>query len=317
MDLESVELHEEQHAALGWVRFQSYAFARHMSWIPLAAEEVAMVATHLPMAFHAGEEGLRVCAMLGFSAGHNLLVAPDGRWLGRYVPARLRAYPFVLLGRDAATLAEGSQETARLGVHGEALLPIERPGVQPFFLHGQFAPLVQQTLDFLKTVWAGQERLQRMIPVLEKWELLVPWPEQNPAAEGGVGEAVPVAATRDTEWYRIDESRLDVLADAAWLELRHAGVMPLLYAHLFSQGHLATLRTLAQRQTPPQSTALRAQTPRGSGVGQEPPTPARASILPLPNRALSGMGSGTTTAVSAAEAESLQQFLDALAKGQD
>ena len=33
---------------------------------------------------------------------HNLFVGPDGHWLGGYVPASLRSYPFRVLGSEGS-----------------------------------------------------------------------------------------------------------------------------------------------------------------------------------------------------------------------
>lgn len=85
-----------RHAAMRWRHNHSYAFAADRAVIPLVAAELAKAALAFPIAFIGEGEALVPAAVLGLESNRNLFVAEGGRWLGGYVPAALRGYPFVL-----------------------------------------------------------------------------------------------------------------------------------------------------------------------------------------------------------------------------
>jgi len=87
---------QTRHAAKHWQRFSSYAFAANSAILPLVGTELAKAALAFPIALIQQGKGFVPAAVLGLEPGKNLFVAPDGRWLGSYVPSALRGYPFLL-----------------------------------------------------------------------------------------------------------------------------------------------------------------------------------------------------------------------------
>ncbi len=98
---------KQNHSEKSWTRFTSYAFASKDNLVPLAGAEIAKAVTALPMAFVKQQDRFFLVAVLSLTTGTNLFVAPDGRWLGKYIPSVFRGYPFQLAkaeGRDNLVL---------------------------------------------------------------------------------------------------------------------------------------------------------------------------------------------------------------------
>lgn len=99
-----VALSRERHK--GWFvdGDQGFSFASGSNSIYVAATEFAAVAREYPVVFARDANGRLVpAALLGLERDQNLMVDAKGRWLGRYVPAYLRRYPFILATPEAGS----------------------------------------------------------------------------------------------------------------------------------------------------------------------------------------------------------------------
>lgn len=72
-----------------------YRFAAHLTAIPVLLAELHRVAAECPVVVTREPRPMLV-ALTGIAPGQNLRVGADGRWIGRYVPAFLRQYPFAV-----------------------------------------------------------------------------------------------------------------------------------------------------------------------------------------------------------------------------
>ena len=78
---------------------RDFLFAKDTNAVPLTTPEFVLAARHYPIVF-VGDE-LVPTAALGFRPDQNLFVSEDGNWERRcYIPAYVRRYPFILLGRQ-------------------------------------------------------------------------------------------------------------------------------------------------------------------------------------------------------------------------
>lgn len=227
---------KERHATQFWKPYTSYAFASKDTITPLVAQELPRAAMVLPVAFVQHEDAFVLAAVQGFIPGRNLLVDADGRWLATYVPAGYRGYPFAL-----AVNEQGEQV---LSIREDEGVLSSTEGERFFGDDGQPSKRVQGVLDFLSQFAANRTFTQRVCALLEKHELIQPWPinvkagEREKAVQG---------------LFRIDEAALNALPGEAYLELREAGALPLAFCQLLSMQHLSKLaelgKTLANQQT--------------------------------------------------------------------
>ncbi|GHA32661.1 SapC [Devosia pacifica] len=248
----------ERHANKKWNRSRGYSFAAKTNVVPIAAAELSQAVRSLPLAFLESEGRQTLVALLGLLPGQNLFVAPDGRWLGLYVPASLRAYPFRLGRTDkqdnyAMVVDESSGLVTDLGV-GE-------DGVSFFNEEGKPAEETQKVLDFLIKTKRSGDACARAVDALQRHELIETWPLKVKDGEAeksiaGVG--------------RISESKLNALEPEAMVELRDAGGLALAFGQLFSMSNISVLTTLAQAHAKASAAqAKRMEIPENSFVGEE------------------------------------------------
>ena len=221
------------HADKRWKRHQSYTFAAQDALSPLAAQELPRAALYLPIAFVAQREHFTPVAVLGLESGHNLWVAPDGRWLAGYTPAAYRVYPFAL-----ANLPDGQQV---LAFNEDSGLMAEAPDDgEPFFdADAKPAQVVQDILAFLSQVQANEGLTQSICKMLAEYGLLQPW---HISVQSDNGERQVQGL------YRIDEPALNELSAESLKTLQQAGALSVAYSQLLSMQHLPVLGQLAHAQ---------------------------------------------------------------------
>lgn len=218
-----------RHAGKRWQRYPNYVFAAGDAVCPLAALELSKAAMSMPLAFMMSGDELLPVAVQGLQSGENLFVAADGRWLGSYIPAAYRGYPFVLAG------GEGGQQVLCVD-EGSGLLHDDLG--EPFFSEDtRPSAVLAEVLNFLTQVATSREATRRICALLQKFGVVQVWPLKLQTAEG----------ERSVEGlWRIDEAALAVLSDEDFLVLRSAGALPLIYSQLLSMQHIAHLGQLAR-----------------------------------------------------------------------
>jgi len=71
-------------------------FARSANVIPALVDEFELSLDDLPIAFLPGAKGPSAVFVTGAAPGTNAFISDDGLWKGKYVPAYLRRYPFII-----------------------------------------------------------------------------------------------------------------------------------------------------------------------------------------------------------------------------
>jgi hypothetical protein len=133
-----VPLSRERHKDWYVDMAQGYGFTNETNSIYIAGTEFPMVSREYPIVFAKdGAENLVPVALLGLRQNQNLMVGADGQWLGSYIPAYIRRYPFILANADEQansfavcidesfsgfnTAGEGNRLITDDGEHGEIL----------------------------------------------------------------------------------------------------------------------------------------------------------------------------------------------------
>lgn len=220
----------ERHASLRWQRQANYAFAETQVLAPLVAAELPKAAMVLPTGFIEQSDAFAPVAVLGLQPGNNLFVAADGRWLGTYLPAILRGYPFHL-----AQTGEGQQV---LCIDEESGLVGPGPAGEIFFTaDGKPTKEILEILNFLSLIDQSRQATQVACAALKKHRLIQPW-------------LIAIKTASDERQvaglFRIDEAALNQLSGEALHELVQTGALALAYCQLLSMQHLSVLGQLAQ-----------------------------------------------------------------------
>lgn len=247
----------EDFAARSWRRSAGYAFAAKANILPVTAAELSHLVPAMPLGFVQTENSFQLVAIAALQPGTNFFVAPDGRWLGDYVPAVLRAHPFQLVkpqdrvesvlcfDSDSGLLADAGQ--------GEAF----------FDEAGAPSQAVKEVLGFLSQIENSRVATQAAVNELQAAELIQSWPLNLQQGE----QTLPVAGL-----FRIDEAALNALSEEAFLALRKAGALPLAYAQLLSMNQLGKLQQAAGLQARMREQAQGASQSRAEARPGQTPT---------------------------------------------
>lgn len=223
-----VQLNSDSHknARLGSLA-GNFSFSKETNSIPLAAVEFFDTAREYPIAFTGNEGGAQFpIALVGVRQNENLFVSPDGRWEGRYVPAFVRRYPFVLAEK---------QEADDFNVYLDEAYPgFGAPDGERLFTDGgEHTPLLKQALEFLSNYQGEIKRTRLFVERLQSLDLLIPRvlevarPNEQPLVLQGFNV--------------VDEARLAALPDAELLELARSGFLAWVHAHLMSLKNVPVL----------------------------------------------------------------------------
>lgn len=224
-----VPLSPQRQAGQGWRRCLAYDFAAGSALIPLVGAEFANAMHAVPIAFNPEEGGFAPVAVLGLEPGRNLFVAADGRWLGSYIPARLRGYPFVQARAEDGRMV--------MCIDEDSGLLTDAPDAEPLFdAEGGLSAAVQGIADFLRQVEQSRSATRAAIARLAEAGVIVPWP---------LSVTLPSGQKTITGLYTVDEAALTALPDPAFLTLRQNAALTLAYAQLFSRAHVPLLERLA------------------------------------------------------------------------
>ncbi len=217
------------HGAKRWRRYNGYKFAASEAVASLVVDELPRAAMSLPIGFSALGDDFMPAALLGLAPGQNLLVSPDGRWEGRYIPAIFRGYPFVL--------AQADEDREALCIREDSGLVTDGPEGERFFdENGEPSKPTTDILSFLQKLSASRKATQRVCAVLKEHGLILPWT---------ITIKTPTGDQHAEGMHRIDEVALNGLSGEALLKVREAGGLAVVYCQLMSMQHLTALGQLA------------------------------------------------------------------------
>ena len=227
-----VPVNSDRHAGKAWRRPSSFAFAATQAVVPLVAAEFAPAALAMPIAFIEQAGTYMPVGILSPLAGRNFFIGPAGQWLGTYVPAGLRGYPF-RLGRR-----EGSEQLALCIDEDSGLVVEADAAAEAFFAaDGSLAPATKSMLDFLAAVQHSRMSTDLAVTTLAEAGLIEPWTLQVKTG----------AETTETVrgLFRINEAALNALDDTVFLRLRKVTALPLAYLQLLSMGQTLVFERLS------------------------------------------------------------------------
>lgn len=207
-----------------------FSFAANTNSVPLAAVEFFDAVKEYPVVF-TGQDGAAQfpIALLGARHNENLLISEDGKWEGRYIPAFVRRYPFVLAERESAEDFNVYLDEAYPGLNTSE-------GERLFNDDGSQTPQLKQALEFLSTYQGEVKRTRAFVDRLQALNLLVP----RVLEIARQGQSPMVLQGFNV----VDEERLLALEDAQLVELARNGYLAWIHAHLMSLGNI---NLLAQR----------------------------------------------------------------------
>ena len=201
--------------------------------IPITVDEFPLVQRYMPIVFSVGDDAIPL-ALMGLNEGVNVFMGDDGKLIENtfYVPAYVRRYPYMLarLRPDSEELSlcfDPTTDTIGAFDEGEAL-----------FADGQPTEFTKGILSFAESFEQAGARTQNFMKELREMGLLM---------EGEV--SIQTDEGSQPFVYRgfqmINEEKLADMRGDQLRKISQSGMLPLLYAHLFS---LSLMREIFARQ---------------------------------------------------------------------
>jgi hypothetical protein len=217
------------HAGKRLDRGVGYAFARRAQSVPIGLGEFDMVAQHYPIVFASGPNPTPL-ALLGLAEGANLFVEADGSWRrDAYVPAYVRAYPFIFVeDPNTRTVYVGMEEGAEC---------IRDDGGQPMFEDGKPTPALTESINFCMAFRDNLNAANAFARALDEQGLLEEEEASVTFTAGG--------GTRIRGFKVLRGDRLDRVGDDTFIDWRRRGWIGPVYAHMHSAGRWSRLIELA------------------------------------------------------------------------
>lgn len=235
-----VAITAEEFSGKTWRRSPDFIFANTDAVCPLNAQELADAVLSLPIGFINDGTQFGLVAVQGLEASSNYYLDKDNAWLGSYIPAAYRGYPFALLQNE-----ENASELVLCIDEESQLIDVDGEGESFLEKGSELSDTLKAVLDFLKENNTQRSITDYVCKVLEDLELLVPWDvvveyEDSSHSVNGL--------------YRVDEIALNDLSEADFAILRKSGALPMAYAQLLSMKHIEKLIEAAKfRATAPEN----------------------------------------------------------------
>lgn len=230
-----VPLNSNEHASFKSRQIDNANFMQGQHAIPLTVEEFVSASRYYPIIFSAGENPVPL-VLMGMNEGVNVYMDENGKFNNPvYLPAYIRRYPFMLarLRPDSDELSLCFDPTTEaLGdfKEGEALFD----GAEP-------TQMTKDILKFCEDFEQAGARTQAFVEELKKLELLM---------EGEV--AIQQDGSENPFIYRgfqmVNEEKLRDMRGDELRKMNQSGMLPLIYAHLFSLNLVRDIFALQMQQ---------------------------------------------------------------------
>ncbi len=226
-------LSSEVHANFRVRQQDSAPFVVGQHAIPLTIDEFPLVQRHMPVVFSVGDDAIPL-ALMGLNEGVNVFVDDAGKVIGDgfYVPAYIRRYPYML-----AKLHPEAQELSLCFDPTSDAIGAFEDG-QPLFEGKEPSQLTKDILAFNETFEQAGQRTQAFMKELKELELLM---------DGEV--SIQPEGAEQPFLYRgfqmVNEQKLQEMRGDQLRKMNQSGMLPLIYAHLFS---LSLMRDVFAKQ---------------------------------------------------------------------
>lgn len=228
-----VPLSSQEHADWRVKPSNAAPFLANQHAVPLTVEEFPLVARKMPIVFAMGDDPVPL-ALMGLNEGVNVFIDAEGKLLDEetYVPAYIRRYPYLLakLRPEAEELSlcfDPSSDTLGKFEDGEKLFDGDQP-----------TELTKAILAFAEQFEQAGQKTAQFVRELKDLDLLIDG-EVSIQPEGAAQPFI----------YRgfqmVDEKKLTELRGDQLRKMAQSGMLPLVYAHLFS---LALMRDVFAKQ---------------------------------------------------------------------
>jgi putative transposase len=227
-----VVLDKKAHGNLKVKQMRDLNFAKGSAFIPVLANEVALVGENFPIVF-TGEENPSAVALVSLG-GDSLAINHEGKWITKYVPSFIRKYPFAI----ASTKENPNQKV--ILIDEESNLVSTTEGNPLFSESGEQSDALKNAVKFLinhesqTTITKNVAKIISDSGILEDREIAV-----------GEGDEKQILVNG---FRVVDREKLNALSDDILADWVRKGIISLIDAHIKSLDNINTLFDIAQRR---------------------------------------------------------------------
>lgn len=255
------------HKGLRFRPVRTVDFAAKQTAAPIVLAEFSAACLEYPIVFARGESDSDWIAIVvtGLQPEQNVFVDANGEWRGRYVPASIRRYPFVL----AKTGGDDFSVAADLDAPH-----FEKSGELVFNTDGSPSDVMRDVLSLLQEFQAQADITSKFISRLMADDLL---------QETTVNVQLPDLVTHPIgKIWMVNEQKLLAASDDLLLNLAKSGELGFIYAHLLSLRNLSSLMARAEETTTAVSkrSGEKVHIPKQSAV-KSPENPPKQKAAPI------------------------------------
>jgi hypothetical protein len=229
------------HASFKTRAADSAPFLAQAHAIPITIDEFAACQRFYPIVFSTGDNPVPL-ALMGLNEGTNVFVDAEGKLLSEtYIPAYIRRYPFML-----ARLRPDAEELSLCFDPSSGLVGEFEDG-NPLFDGETPSEVTNQVLKFCEEFEMSAQRTNAFMKELKESELLI---------DGEV--SIQPSDSQQPFVYRgfqmVDEQKLRDAHGDKLRKMNQNGMLPLLFAHLFSLPLIREIfgKQMQQGKVPPQ-----------------------------------------------------------------
>lgn len=206
-----------------------FRFSSATNSVPLLLPEIPDAAREYPIAFvQNGEGSFMLACVLGLRVDENLCVdTKDGHWLGRYLPAFIRRYPYLISETPAGQFIVCADQAA-----SDIIGPDVVDG-HDLFKDGQPSEFAQQVMRFLEDFRAQASESANWAKRMHDLGLLE---AVSADARMNNGEHFVLNGI-----FMVSEKKLHALPASEIQALFERGDLARIHAHLLSLGHFSRL----------------------------------------------------------------------------
>jgi len=229
-----VVLDNEKHKELKISPLESLAFAKETTFVPLAANELTLVAASFPVVF-TSDENPSLVALVSLG-GENLAINAEGKWITQYVPSHFRKYPFALAG------TKEKPEQKVILIDEESAAFSKSKGKQLFKKTGEHSDVLKHAIKFLTDNENSMILSKTVAQTIKDSGIL-----EDREISVGEGDEKKVLVQG---FQVVDREKLNALSDDVLADWTRRGFITMIDAHLKSLDNIQALFNIAhQRQS--------------------------------------------------------------------
>jgi len=208
-----------------------YSFTSGSHVVLITTVEFSFIACEYPIVFVETSGEFKPVAVLGLKPNQNSFLREDNSWNGKYIPAYIRRYPFILSGDMSATNGQDITYTVCID---ESYIGFNKEfGENLFDSDGRYSTYLEGTIKFLKDFQFEGQVTEKFCKKLTKLNILEPM-QANIASKEQKDFSL-------SGFWIVSNDKLKGKKPLELVELVKSDEMAFIYAHLASLSKFQSL----------------------------------------------------------------------------